>query len=152
MTFKEYRLYKGALVVPLFLMASHAIAQEAARAYPVQVPQSAGGGSFIWLTLVTLILGAALVALVAWYVRKSVKFDASAGLIEILSSQGLGPRERLLIVRVKGRVFMVGHTPSQINLITELDAAAMPDRPVKPVDGAGEFAAKLTDMIRRRVG
>lgn len=152
MTLKEYRFYKGALVAPLLFMVSRVFAQETVRTFPVPVPQSAGGGSFIWLTLVTLVLAATLVALVAWYVRKSVKFDAASGLVEVLSTQGVGPRERLLVVRVEGRVFLVGHTPSQINLIAELDGDAIPAKPVKSPDAVGDFAAKLTEMIRRRVG
>ena len=152
MTLKEYRFYKGALAAPFLLMVSRVFAQETVRTFPVPVPQSAGGGSFIWLTLVTLVLGATLVALVAWYVRKSVKFDAASGLVEVLSTQGVGPRERLLVVRVEGRVFLVGHTPSQINLIAELDGDSMLAKPVKSPDAVGDFAAKLTEMIRRRVG
>jgi len=127
-------------------------AQEAAKgAYTsTQVHQNAGGGSFIWLTLVTLVLAAVLVSLIAWFVKRNLQIDVPNSTIKVLTSQSLGPRERIVIAQVVGRVFVLSHTPTQISLITELDASEVASLP-KTTHHAPEFAKKLSDLLRKGI-
>lgn len=112
----------------------------------VYTPTS-GGGSMIWLTFITLLLLAGVVLLVAWLVHKSMTATVPNSSIRILSVQSLGPRERVVIASVVGRVYVLGHTQSQITLIAELspeEVRGMSQSPA-PMD----FASRLSEMLRK---
>jgi flagellar protein FliO/FliZ len=112
----------------------------------VYQPASSGGG-MIWLTFITLLLLAGVVLLVAWLVHKNMTATVPNSAIKILSVQSLGPRERVVIVSVVGRVYVLGHTANQINLIAELTAqevAGLTSSPA-PID----FAARLSELLRK---
>jgi flagellar protein FliO/FliZ len=112
----------------------------------VYAPASSGGG-MIWLTFITLLLLAGVVLLVAWLVHKNMTATVPNSSIRILSVQTLGPRERIVVASVVGRIFVLGHTASQINLIAELEpqeVAGLSSSPA-PVD----FAARLSEILRR---
>ena len=112
----------------------------------VYQPASSGGG-MIWLTFITLLLLAGVVLLVAWLVHKNMTATVPNSAIKILSVQSLGPRERVVIVSVVGRVYVLGHTASQINLIAELtsqEVAGLTASPA-PID----FAARLSELLRK---
>ena len=101
----------------------------------------------IWLTFITLLLLAGVVLLVAWLVHKNMTATVPNSAIKILSVQSLGPRERVVIVSVVGRVYVLGHTANQINLIAELTAqevAGLTSSPA-PID----FAARLSELLRK---
>jgi flagellar protein FliO/FliZ len=115
-----------------------------------QTYQSAGGGSFIWLTLVTLVLAAVLVSLIAWFVKRNLQIDVPNSTIKVLSSQTIGPRERIVIAQIVGRVFVLSHTPTQISVITELDAAEVATLP-KTNKHVPDFAKKLSDLLRKGI-
>lgn len=134
----------------LLAISASCYAQEAAKPSVVasQTYPTAGGGSFIWLTLVTLILAAALVALVAWYIKRSLQIDLPNSSIKVLASQSLGPRERIVIVEIAGRPYAVGHTPSQITMLLEMDPSDVKDLPKYTPIGS-DFAKKLTTMIKK---
>ena len=118
----------------------------ASIAASVYTPTS-GGGSMIWLTFITLLLLAGVVLLVAWLVHKNMTATVPNSSIRILSVQSLGPRERVVIARVVGRVYVLGHTQYQITLIAELspeEVRGMSQSPV-PMD----FASRLSEMLRK---
>jgi flagellar protein FliO/FliZ len=127
-------------------------AQEAAKGAftSTQVHQNAGGGSFIWLTLVTLVLAAVLVSLIAWFVKRNLQIDVPNSTIKVLTSQSLGPRERIVIAQIVGRVFVLSHTPTQISVIAELDAAEVASLP-KTSQHMPDFAKKLSDLLRKGI-
>jgi flagellar protein FliO/FliZ len=139
---------------------TQALAQQAAGVVgstPFQaaapVASSSSAGSMIWFSAVTLALLSGLVVLVAWLLRKN--FGASAGPssgIRIMSSQSVGPRERLLVVRVGNRGFLVGHTPTQVNLVAELDPedlAAIPQQ-AAPIEFSAGFGRQLAQLFSRK--
>ncbi len=131
--------------------ATFAQAQPAAPVAPsiaasVYQPSSSGGG-MIWLTFITLLLLAGVVLLVAWLVHKNMTATVPNSSIKILSVQSLGPRERIVIASVVGRVYVLGHTANQISLIAELgqqEVAGLSSSPA-PVD----FAARLSELLRK---
>jgi len=133
--------------LPILLFSMSCFAQDTAKSSAQAYP-TAGGGSFIWLTLVTLVLAAALVALVAWYIKRSLQIDLPSSSIKILASQSLGPRERIVIVEIAGMPYAIGHTPSQITMLLEMDPSDVKNLPQYSPIGA-DIAKKLTNMVKK---
>lgn len=109
--------------------------------------QSSNAGSYAWVTGVTLFLAAALILLVAWLIRRGTSSILPQSQIRLLAAHALGPRERIVAVQAFGRAFLVGHTPSQINLICELDAEDVAEMPPQPAPS--EFAARIATLLRK---
>ena len=80
-------------------------------------------------TSLTLALGAIVLILwgVLWFVRRLRPGAAGAGPdCAILRSLALGPRERLVVVRVGNRHLVVGVGSASVSLLCELDEAPQP--------------------------
>ena len=108
---------------------------------------SAWGGA--WLGLVTLSLLVVLVAVVVWLFRRGAQNTAVGGQIQLLAAFPVGPRERLLVVRMQDRILALGHTPTHISLLAELeDFEPMPGNGSLP---AG-FAGQLMTLLSRKNG
>lgn len=58
--------------------------------------------------------------------------SAEAGAPQVLHSQGLGPRERLVTVRWRGRDYLLGVTPGSVACIDHRGSEA--DAPTPPVN------------------
>jgi len=158
--------HRGSSHGPLFVFlasagaASQALAQQAAGVATGSTPfqaaapvASSSAGSMIWFSAITLALLSGLVVLVAWLLRKN--YGAGAGPasgIRVVNSQSVGPRERLLVVRVGNRGFLVGHTPTQVNLVAELDPedlASVPQQ-ASPIDLSGSFGRQLRQLFANK--
>lgn len=139
------------LTLPILMAAASTAAAQATSApgsitASVYTPSASGGG-MVWLTFITLLLLAGVVLLIAWLVHRNMSATVPNSSIRILSVQTLGPRERIVVASVVGRVFVLGHTASQISLIAELDpqeVAGMASSPA-PVD----FASRLSEILRK---
>jgi flagellar protein FliO/FliZ len=101
--------------------------------------------SFIWLAL-----AAALIWVVAYLVKRDSALRASNPPVKILAQQALGPRERVVIVNVLNRILVIGHTPTQINLLTELDPEDVAH--MKPQPSSVDFANQLRALVKRKIG
>jgi len=101
--------------------------------------------SFIWLAL-----AAALIWVVAYLVKRDSALRASNPHVKILAQQALGPRERVVIVNVLNRILVIGHTPTQINLLTELDPEDVAN--MKPQPSSTDFANQLRALVKRKIG
>ena len=101
--------------------------------------------SFIWLAL-----AAALIWVVAYLVKRDSAVRASNPHIMILAQQALGPRERVIVVNVLNRILVIGHTPTQINLLTELDPEDVAH--LKPQQSNIDFANQLRQLVKRKMG
>ena len=101
--------------------------------------------SFIWLAL-----AAALIWVVAYLVKRDSAVRASNPHVKILAQQALGPRERVVIVNVLNRILVIGHTPTQINLLTELDPEDVAH--MKPQPTNADFANQLRALVKRKIG
>ena len=101
--------------------------------------------SFIWLAL-----AAALIWVVAYLVKRDSAVRASNPHVKILAQQALGPRERVVVVNVLNRILVIGHTPTQINLLTELDPEDVAH--MKPQPGSVDFANQLRALVKRKIG
>jgi flagellar protein FliO/FliZ len=101
--------------------------------------------SFIWLAL-----AAALIWVVAYLVKRDTAIRTSNPHVMILAQQALGPRERVIVLNVLNRILVVGHTPSQITLITELDPEDVAN--LKPQATSVDFANNLRQFVKRKLG
>lgn len=127
------------------LMSLAVQAQTTASAGP-----GGGTGNWLggaWLGLVTLTMVVVLVAVVLWLYRRGTQGAGAGSGIQILASYPLGPRERLLVVRVQDRILALGQTPAQISMLAELESFD----PVEPaVMAQGQFALQLQSLLRGR--
>jgi len=101
--------------------------------------------SFIWLAL-----AAALIWVVAYLVKRDSALRASNPHVKILAQQALGPRERVIVVNVLNRILVIGHTPTQINLLTELDPEDVAHMKQQPANV--DFANQLRALVKRKIG
>lgn len=126
----------------------------AAQAQTLSAPVSSGasgsssavwGGA--WLGLVTLSLLVVLVAVVIWLFRRGAQSATVGGQIQLLAAFPVGPRERLLVVRMQDRILALGHTPTHISLLAELDD-------FEPMANSGSlpsgFAGQLMTLLSRK--
>ncbi len=96
-----------------------------------------------WLAL---LLG--LLYLVAWGARRLGLVPGarpgSPDAIRVLSRAALDPRKSILLVHVRDRVLVLGVTPSEISLLTEMD----PDGSESSAAAAPSFPARLARALR----
>lgn len=106
-----------------------------------EATQPAPGSSLMELVLPMLAVVFALAAL-WWAVRRHGGRSASSGPARIVQVLAVGPRERVLIVDHDTQRFMLGVTPTAINLLARLggkDAAKNPENAtLSPDVGANE--------------
>jgi len=140
------------LIVPSFvfqmLLWSTASAQTATPSSPASFGSSPGGSA--WYGLVTLTLLVVLVAVVLRVFKRMGAAGVSEGGIQLLASKALGPRESVVVVNIDGRYFMLGHTPSQVSLIAELDHYNPPEAMPSAVRSSGlvsDFSQALTSAL-----
>jgi flagellar protein FliO/FliZ len=94
------------------------------------LPGSDVASAFRSLLAVFVVLG--LVALCAWLVRRGAlgalgKKSPSA--VRVETAVPLGERRSLMVVAVEGRRLLLGLTPQQVTLVTELSGEAGAGRP-----------------------
>jgi flagellar protein FliO/FliZ len=99
-------------------------------------------GSMLWFSFVSLMLGAALILLLAWLVRRNSALQQPYQNSKILLQHSLGTRERVIVLKILNRVLVLGQTPTQINLLTELDPEEISELidPLPPMDMVYPFS------------
>lgn len=75
------------------------------------------GSDILGLGISTLIVVAAVVGLGWLYSRIRLPGSGSADIINIVASQALGPKERLLLIEVGEQQLLVGLTSSQVSTL-----------------------------------
>ena len=107
-----------------------------------------------WYGLVTLTLLVVLVAVVLRVFKRNATGAVSEGGIRVLASKSIGPRESIVVVELQGRCYLLGHTPTQVNLIEALDdfdagSITPTSAPANTLLGGG-FANALTSALKKR--
>jgi flagellar protein FliO/FliZ len=80
-------------------------------------------------SLAAVLIVLALVVALAWLLRRGALpglMKGGARPVVVETAVPLGERRSLVIVAVEGRRLLLGMTPTQISLVTELGAAAPP--------------------------
>jgi flagellar protein FliO/FliZ len=107
---------------------------------------SAGAaGAAVSGSLFAELLLIALIAACGWVVvylvrRRTRAFSAVVGDVRVVGGAPLGPRERVVVLTAQGRLFLLGVTPQQVTMLTELRGAA-DDRGARPADFEALLAA-----------
>jgi len=110
-----------------------------ALAAPAQVPDLLN-----WLLSSLLVIGLLLAC--AWLLKKSRGIVAQGRLINILGLQAIGGREKLMLVQVGDRQYLLGVTAQRISLLDKLDT---PLPSVETRAAAPEFAMQLSRVLGR---
>ena len=126
----------------LLLFPAPALAAEA-------VPSPAGG-----LLQMLLGLGLTLALLIGGlYLLKYLQGSRAnaPGTLRVLGATSVGTREKVVLVAVGKQVLVLGVAPGRVSALHTLAADELPPEPVpQPLPGAGEFAARLRQMLERR--
>ncbi len=76
-----------------------------------------------WM-VVRLVLSLAFIALVLWFAARVAQkrgLGQGNGLIEVVARQRMGRASSVSVVRIAGRVLVVGSTEEQVTLLAEVD-------------------------------
>jgi flagellar protein FliO/FliZ len=95
----------------------------------------------------------ALVGAFAWLVRRGAFSALRQGsrAITVETAVPIGERRSLIIVAVEGRRLLLGLTPGQISMVTELGPAAAP-APIEPGSGGPERRSFEQELLARARG
>lgn len=101
----------GALAIALCSLPAHA------QTEPPPAPS--------WIDLLLPLVLVIVTGAVAWWlVKRRGSLTNSNGPVQLLQVLAVGPRERLLLVKVGDRQLLCGATPAQITLLATLPEAA----------------------------
>jgi flagellar protein FliO/FliZ len=74
-----------------------------------------------------LLMLAAAVGVLAWLMRRGAGgMSGAASSMRVVAVQHLGPRERVVVLSVGSRNFLLGHTAHQVSMLAELSAEDLP--------------------------
>jgi len=133
-------ILKRSLAFIFFGIASVCVQAQSLAASSSSTSSSASVWGGAWLGLVTLTLLIVLAAVVVWLYRRGAQGNLVGGQIQLLAAFPVGPRERLLVVRMQDRILALGHTPTHISLLTELED-------FEPMAGAGNLPSGFSDQL-----
>jgi len=133
-------ILKRSLAFTFFGIASVCVQAQSLAASSSSTSSSASVWGGAWLGLVTLTLLIVLAAVVVWLYRRGAQGNLVGGQIQLLAAFPVGPRERLLVVRMQDRILALGHTPTHISLLTELED-------FEPMAGSGNLPSGFSDQL-----
>ena len=94
-----------------------------------------------WLVSCFLVIG--LILLLAWLLKKSRLVPALAqNQLRVISALPLGNREKLLVVKVGEQQVLLGMTPTNINLLCQLETPLAEPAATMP------FASQLANLMK----
>lgn len=126
----------------LFGLPLSALAAETGSA---ALPGNGSLGSQIGQMLLGLLLVIGLIFLLAWALRRVQQIGPRGSqAIKLVSSQALGPRDRLLLVQVGGEQVLLGISPGRI---TPLHVLAEPVLVADAEPASPEFAQRLMELL-----
>ncbi|SFL22764.1 FliO/MopB family protein [Geodermatophilus ruber] len=110
-----------------------------------------------WM-IIRLVLSLAFIAAVLWFAARVAKkrgLGQGNGLIEVVARQRMGRASSVNVVRIAGRVLVVGATEEQVTLLAEVDGEAVEEaleerrtavaRPVPAASSTGALAGSVFD-------
>ena len=103
------------------------------------------GPDILSLGLSMLIVVAAVIGLGWLYSRLRFNGGGSGGVIKIVASRALGPKERLLVVEVADQTLLVGMTATQVQTLHTFDEPVAAEQ---ANETAGGFADRLRTALR----
>ncbi|MBA1272804.1 flagellar biosynthetic protein FliO [Stutzerimonas azotifigens] len=134
-------------ILRLFASLASLAALPAFAAEPAATMSSASMGSQVTKLLLGLLLVIGLIFLLAWLLRRVQQLNPrGAQVIKLISTQALGPRDRLVLVQVGGEQVLLGISAGRITPLHVLkEPVHLPDaEPANP-----EFAQRLMELLGR---
>lgn len=107
--------------------------------------------------LLLALLGFGLVIVLAYYATKklgkrfSIKCSGNKN-IKILESVSIGQNKMIMIVETAGKTMLVGVTPNEITLISELDGNLIDKEENDPQSGGMEFSKAFKTVLEQKFG
>lgn len=93
--------------------------------------------------LLSLLVVLAVILMLAWIAKKSRVFGSNHQQLQVVATLPLGPKERIMVIKVGNEQVLVGVTGQQINLLKELPQPLENDQPE-----LNPFATKLAQMMK----
>ncbi len=114
---------------------------------PVKSPEV--GAAMVTSNPLTVVLGlmfvVAVILLLAWLARRMANVPLLGGQsMRVLSTLSVGPRERVLVVDVAGKQFLLGVAPGRVNTLHAFDEALIDST----TTGNTEFSNKLKQFLQ----
>lgn len=137
--------------VSLFLWAPLVWAQQATPANPVQIvpPGSAVPTFSVFQTLFSLLLVLALLAGLAWFLKKFGPRHQGGGVaMKVVGHLNIGGRERIVVVEIGDQWIVVGAAPGRVNALATMPKGEGSLTPVE--EHKGNFSDWLKQTIERR--
>ncbi|MCP8464878.1 flagellar biosynthetic protein FliO [Pseudomonas sp. ZM23] len=107
-------------------------------------------GAQLMQLLLGLVLVVGLIFLLAWLVRRVQQVGPRGNqAIRLVSSQALGPRDRLVLVQVGEEQILLGLTPGRI---TPLHVLRQPVQAADSQPAQPEFAQRLLELLNKDKG
>lgn len=111
-------------------------------------PDAPLAGSLLQTTL-GLALVLALIAGAAWLAKRLAPGGARGALpLNVVASQAIGQRERVVVVEIGEQWLVLGVAPGQVRSLATLPRGTLPATPVSPV--AQSFADSLARALGKR--
>nr|PZN62020.1 MAG: flagellar biosynthetic protein FliO [Pseudomonadota bacterium] len=113
----------------------------------------ATGATGIGQVMLALIVVLVAVFVAAMLVRRLRGFTSSGSeSIEVLSQASLGPKERVVIVRVAGSRLLLGVASGSVNLLATLPPETAGNGEAPPPAQPGTALPRFPDLLRRSLG
>jgi flagellar protein FliO/FliZ len=129
------------MALGLFPGAVFAAAQDAA---PVSLEPPVGPGDILSVGA-SLVLVVAAIVLCGWlYSRSQGLRTRGGGIINIIATQPLGPKERILLIEVGDKQLVVGMTSAQVSTLHVFDQPVLRHDP----DPRANFGERLKTILK----
>jgi flagellar protein FliO/FliZ len=134
----------GLLLLPLAGFAAEPSATAAAAA-PAPAPAGTGMAAQLGQLALGLLLVVALIFVLAWLLRRVQQLGPRGGqVIQLVATQALGPRDRLVLVQVGGEQILLGISAGRI---APLHVLKEPVQLAETQAASPEFAKRLMDLL-----
>jgi flagellar protein FliO/FliZ len=134
----------GLLLLPLAGFAAEPSATAAAAA-PAPAPAGTGMAAQLGQLALGLLLVVALIFVLAWLLRRVQQLGPRGGqVIQLVATQALGPRDRLVLVQVGGEQILLGLSAGRI---APLHVLKEPVQLAETQAASPEFAKRLMDLL-----
>lgn len=128
------------------------MSQISATSVPLGVPSdSVMNLALLGKTAMALAVVVACVLVCGWFARRmGTRPQASGKTLRVVSSTGVGPREKVVIVHVRDQWLVLGVTAQQVTALAQLDAPAAEPEPAVAVAG-DSFGERLASALKHNL-
>jgi len=120
---------------------------QAVTSLPVSGVSSVGYVTMALALVLALIYGA------AWLLRRVKSFNGvTKNSMTVMEAISVGPKERVVLVRVKDQQVLLGVSPGRVNLLLDMGKVAEPSIEESPSTDNGPQAPNFKALLKRSMG